>query len=83
MPSRPHEQIQSRDELVVFLREFHQQFQQRGHEWENHTLDRFLEALAAWVNDAPGAYRNANEELPTSGDWTFFARALHAATIYE
>ncbi|MER7538727.1 hypothetical protein ABTX77_28635 [Streptomyces sp. NPDC097704] len=73
----------SRDELVSFLQGLHQEFRARGHEWENNTLDGFLEALAAWVHDAPGAYRHAGEVVPPDGDWTFMARALHAATIYE
>lgn len=42
-----------------------------------------LEALAAWVEGADGWYRRAGETLPASGDWTFFARALQAATVYE
>ncbi|WP_456156625.1 DUF7660 family protein [Streptomyces nigra] len=44
---------------------------------------RFLEALEAWVSDAPGWYGNHGQDLPPQGDWTFFARALDAAQIYE
>lgn len=73
----------SREELVVFLQGLHQEFRARGREWENNTLDDFLEALAAWVHDSPGAYRHAGEDIPPDGDWTFLARALHAATSYE
>ncbi|WP_435813000.1 DUF7660 family protein, partial [Streptomyces rochei] len=51
--------------------------------WENNTLAAFLEALAAWVHDSPGFYRNFGKELPADGDWTFIARALQAATVYE
>ncbi|WP_442712901.1 DUF7660 family protein [Streptomyces rochei] len=39
--------------------------------------------LAAWVHDSPGFYRNFGKELPADGDWTFIARALQAATVYE
>lgn len=73
----------SREELVTFLRDLHEEFRSRGHEWENNTLDGFLEALAAWVHDSPGVYYNGGEQIPRAGDWTFMARALHAATIYE
>lgn len=75
--------VHSREELVMFLRVLHQEFQRHGEQWENNTLDHFLEALAAWVHDAPGAYRNSGQEFPTEGSWGFFARALQAATIYE
>ncbi|WP_385618977.1 hypothetical protein PXH67_08405 [Streptomyces sp. P8-A8] len=37
----------------------------------------------SWVHDSPGAYKNAGEQIPPDGDWTFMARALRAATLYE
>ncbi|WP_277326024.1 hypothetical protein [Streptomyces sp. JH14] len=37
----------------------------------------------AWIDDADGWYSNTGREMPASGDWRFFARALRAATIYE
>lgn len=79
----PDDRIHGREELVIFLRELHQDFQRHGETWENNTLDGFLEALAAWVNDCPASYRNSGRELPAGGDWTFMAHALQAATIYE
>ncbi|WP_406054782.1 hypothetical protein OG462_04865 [Streptomyces sp. NBC_01077] len=73
----------SREELVTFLSDLHKEFRAHGHEWENNTLGGFLEALTAWVHDSPGAYRYTGEQIPPDGDWTFMARALRAATIYE
>lgn len=49
----------------------------------NQTLGSFLEALATWVQDSPGWYQNVGKDLPGGGDWTFMARALQAATVYE
>ncbi|MFE7546672.1 DUF7660 family protein [Streptomyces gardneri] len=51
--------------------------------WDNADLAGFLEALAAWIDDADGWYRNTSRELPAEGDWRFFAQALQAATMYE
>lgn len=42
--------------------------------WENRTTECFLEALAAYVDDA---------ELPESTSWRTFAQVLAAATVYE
>ncbi|MEV7815560.1 hypothetical protein AB0P05_33330 [Streptomyces flaveolus] len=83
MPLSPDDEIHTRDELVAFVRDLRQDYLQRGHDWENHTLERFLEALAAWIASSDGWYRNFGKELPANGDWTFIARALHAATVYE
>ncbi|WOX26428.1 DUF7660 family protein [Streptomyces solicathayae] len=83
MPLTPEDEIRTRDELVAFVRELHEDYVSRGHDWENHTLDRFLEALAAWMASSDGWYWNAGKDLPADGDWTFIARALKAATRYE
>lgn len=52
--------------------------------WENNTAQSFLQALAAWLNDCRGYYKNINSpvdvETPT---WQVFADALTAATEYE
>ncbi|GGT79970.1 DUF7660 family protein [Streptomyces lateritius] len=83
MSLTPDSEVSSRDELVAFVRELHQDYLRRGNEWENQSLDHFLEALAAWMDASPGWYRNFGKELPEQGDWTFLARALQAATVYE
>ena len=52
-------------------------------EWENATLDRFLEALAASWQDIPGLYRNRGEEFPDAPTWKMIAEALIMASGYE
>ncbi|MFF1901381.1 hypothetical protein [Streptomyces sp. NPDC058206] len=42
-----------------------------------------LEALGAWIADAQGSYAYLKQDLPPECDWTFLARALSAARIYE
>ncbi|MEU1405542.1 hypothetical protein ABZ471_24825 [Streptomyces sp. NPDC005728] len=82
-PVTSDDHIPDREALSAFLRRLRIDFEENGAEWENRTLDGFLEALGAWVSDAPGWYANRGEELPAKGDWTFIARALSAARIYE
>lgn len=77
------DEIRTREELAAFVRALHEDFLQRGDEWENRNLGTFLEALSAWIDDAGGWYRNFDQDLPAGGDWTFLARALSAATVYE
>jgi hypothetical protein len=64
MPLAPDDEIRSREELLAFVRGLHQDFRLRGQEWENQSLDRYLEALAAWMEASDGWYRNAGKELP-------------------
>jgi hypothetical protein len=80
-PSPDH--VDSREALASFVHSLQRSYVDDGNSWENGDLGDFLEALAAWIDDADGWYRNAGRELPADGDWSFFARALRAATIYE
>jgi hypothetical protein len=51
--------------------------------WENPTLGRFLEALAASLEALPGLYANGGEHFPEAPTWKAFAEALVMATGYE
>ncbi|MEU7114964.1 hypothetical protein [Streptomyces sp. NPDC046182] len=82
MTSSP-DHVDSREDLAAFVRSLHRSNVDGGDSWDNADLAGFLEAMAAWIDDADGWYRNAGHELPASGDWRFFARALQAATMYE
>ncbi|MEU1668708.1 hypothetical protein ABZ547_35020 [Streptomyces sparsogenes] len=83
LPDHPANEVDSREALVSHILRLRDDFLERGDEWENPTLERYLEALAAWIKASPGWYRNFDQEMPADGDWTFFARALSAAVVYE
>lgn len=53
-----------------------------GATWENGSIDRYLEALAAWLTDSDGYYLN-QRRTPPSNAWEVINDALAAATIYE
>ncbi|MFF0746914.1 hypothetical protein ACFYVL_41675 [Streptomyces sp. NPDC004111] len=76
-------EIRTREELAAFVRDLHEEYLSRGQDWENTNLESFLEALAAWIDSADHLYRNLGEDLPPHGNWSFFARSLGAATMYE
>ena len=50
--------------------------------WENGSLDRFLEAIAAWVKDMDGYYASQRKLVPDP-DWKVVADILMAAKMYE
>jgi hypothetical protein len=83
LPLTINERLADREALSGFLRCPREDFEASGDQWENRTLNSFLEDLEAWVGDAPGRYANHGQELPPGGDWTFIARALSAARFYE
>lgn len=73
----------SRKEFVEFVRGFAEQCRQRPEEWENRDLPSFLEAMAAWVDDMDGYYRNRGEAVPEQPTWKMLVQILQAARVYE
>lgn len=74
--------ITTRDELISHI--FRLLDDNDAREWENESAYSFLQALAGWLNDCSGHYRNIQSpidvEMPT---WQIFADALTAATEFE
>lgn len=53
-----------------------------GVDWENQTLGRYLQALAAWLDDSDHYYTNQHRVRPSNA-WEIINDALQAATVYE
>jgi predicted Ser/Thr protein kinase len=75
--------IVSKEDLADFIETLRDNFVQSSSEWENPTMDRYLDAMAAWVRDMDGYYRNAGENPPIQPTWRTVADILVAAKIYE
>jgi hypothetical protein len=79
---RERTRIESRQELVDLI--FKLLDENDAVEWQNETAHSFLQAMAAWLNDADGFYRNIKEARdPNNASWQLFADALQAAAVYE
>ena len=76
--------IHDRQSFIRFVQELRNNFLQDGEQWENKTLDQFLEALAAYAEDIQGYYDNmtpsVNADIP---GWKVFADMLMGASMYE
>jgi hypothetical protein len=75
--------VASREELAAFVAELRGDLLDGESEWENPTLDRYLEALAGWLADLPGWFQNRGEDEPAEPNWGLLAHALFAAAVYE
>ena len=53
-------------------------------EWDNDTAYSYLQAMAAWLHDSEGFYRNIGEQCDSNeASWQLFADMLQAAAVYE
>lgn len=75
-------QIESKKDFVIFLEHLVADLKQNPADWENDTLDRFLEAMSSWTNDMDGYYKNQGVQ-PPGINWKFIGQLLLASRIYE
>lgn len=68
--------LSTRLELAAFIGYLHADLKSNPDAWENGTLDRFLEAMQAWLKDS-----DASESIDPK--WRAFAQTLLAARVYE
>jgi hypothetical protein len=83
MSSYLDQPVQSRDDFVRFINVFVTDFRQNSELWENQTLEHFLVALGAWVEDMDGYYTNQGKSIPHNIDWGFVKDLLLASKVYE
>ncbi|WUD74491.1 hypothetical protein OG937_23725 [Streptomyces sp. NBC_00510] len=77
-----HAPVTSRESLIRHIQLLREDLLANGDDWENPTLERFLESMAAWIKDSAGYYRSRGEE-PPGPDWEFIGNALRAGAQYE
>ncbi|ETX07082.1 MAG: hypothetical protein ETSY2_13265 [Candidatus Entotheonella gemina] len=77
------QKIQTRDEFVIFVHHLLQDLHERPEQWKNASLEAYLEAVASWVQDMDGYYRNRGEKAPKHLTWQHLGEILLAAKIYE
>jgi hypothetical protein len=76
--------INSRVDFHRFLRKLVTNLRERPHEWDNSTLEQYLEGITGFAQDMDGYFdirsESVNAENPT---WRLFAEMLLAARTYE
>jgi hypothetical protein len=76
--------VNDRQSFIHFLHEFRNNYLLDREQWENKTLDQFLEALASYAEDIQGYYDNVmpsmNADIPS---WRVFADMMMGASMYE
>jgi hypothetical protein len=75
--------IRSREDLASFVGALRKDLETNRDDWENPTLEDFLEAMEAWIGSMDRFYANKGQQVPQSPTWEMFAHILHASKIYE
>ena len=77
------EKIESREALVDFLEVLLADLEENRSEWENDTLERYLDAMWGWLQDMDGWCRNLHIPVPEQPSWKLIGWILLAAKYYE
>lgn len=77
------EQTQTREDLASFIDSLRRDLIANPDDWENADLSSFLSAMAAWVRDMDGYYRNQGKPFSEDQSWKTLAEVLCAARLYE
>jgi hypothetical protein len=75
--------IKRRRDLAQFVNAMAEDLREHPDSWENPSLDRFLDALAAYIDSVDRAYANTGRAFSESQPWMLFAEFLLAAKSYE
>jgi hypothetical protein len=84
MINHPIENIPDKNSFINFLGNLHQDYLQNSSNWENKTLEAFLEALVCYAEDIQGYYENTAQQVDSNiASWKVFADLLKGASMYE
>jgi hypothetical protein len=76
------DEVTDRKSFIKFVNSFRNEFDNNN--WENNTLESFLEALEAYADDIQGFYANCEQKINAdTPSWRTFAKILEAAANYE
>ena len=76
--------VTDRHSFIKFIDLLRQDFLKNAEEWENNTLDSFLDSMSAYAEDIQGYYDNIKVDINADKpNWQTFADILRGATIYE
>ncbi len=70
--------VNSRVDLVHFVQALKLDLAAGKGEWENATLEKYLDAMAAWLEDMGG-----RPDISRQNPWQLFADILTASKTYE
>jgi hypothetical protein len=76
-------EINTKQDFVSFANELSDSFYDDPESWENNDIGIYLEAIAAWINDMEGYYKQQGLPVPENLEWQLMADMLDAARFYE
>ncbi len=77
------DKVNTREDLIEFLHQLENDNRNNEEQWENVTIQDYLESISGWIEDMDGAYFNMNLDVPHNINWNFIALLFYMGKIYE
>lgn len=75
--------IENKGDLVNFIGVLINDLQVNPNEWENISLQNYLEAMQSWIEDMDGWEINSKIDTSKMTSWQLIGHILLASKIYE
>lgn len=74
----------TKQEFIQFVENLRTDFIENKKQWENKTIEDYLEAMSRYVEDIDGYYKNTNQNIDLQKvDWKVFSDILIGSSVYE
>lgn len=75
--------VKSKTNFTEFINLLINDYKNNKQEWENQTIEEYLDGIKSWIEDMEFYYKNTNQEMPDNINWQFLANILYCGKIYE
>ncbi len=74
----------TKQQFIEFIENLRTDFIQNKEQWENKTIEDYLEAISRYTEDIDGYYKNINQHIDLEKvDWKIFSDILKGSSVYE
>lgn len=82
-PAQETDSIETIYDLARFVEKLREDLLSNPDDWENPTLESFLDGLSAQIEGHEQLYKNFRRETPIAPSWRVFAEFMAGAKIHE
>ena len=75
--------IKTKKDFIDFINILFNDINENPEEWEDKSVNSYLESMQSWVENMEGYYNNTKQEIPQDINWNFIATLLYVGKIYE
>jgi hypothetical protein len=75
--------VETREDLARFIAALKEDLLANRDQWENWTLEDYLESMSAWMRDTDSYRRHIGKPSSSEPSWQALAEILYAGKLYE